>query len=425
MLLRPRLHRKCPAATLHSSHTGLLWSGEVPPTSPSVPLPRRLRRPATAAADCAERSEAAVVASLPDDPLVDILSRVPSKSLCRFKCVSKSWRGLIADPVHREKLPQTLEGFFFLGDSGGDEGGDGEDSGSDGDYLPLQAGRFVDALGRSVRPADACFPFLTELPGIHHIWLKDHCNGLLLFGYIEESDKSLNYIVSNPATKQWVAVPGSHKKSSSWRRVRLISLVFDPAVSPHFHLVQFKEGPPPAHIYLYSSESGAWRTIRSGGLWGYLLTEAGSPSAYADGVLYVTLHDVDVHIVAIDVEGNIKLNIPVPLRAGDKFWPLADYVGRSQGCLHYIYHADPECDDEGPPENPEKQSYQLFIWVLEDYEKEQWILKDTVSFIHLFGKKSCQVGTDYNVVGIHPDASLVYVVQHWDHKLISYHMDTS
>ncbi|XP_022679970.1 uncharacterized protein LOC111256353 [Setaria italica] len=65
--------------------------------------------------DCSKRS-AGAVASLPDDPLVEILSRVPVKSLCRFKCVSKAWRDLIADPLHRKKLPQTLEGFFFLGD---------------------------------------------------------------------------------------------------------------------------------------------------------------------------------------------------------------------------------------------------------------------------------------------------------------------
>jgi hypothetical protein len=32
----------------------------------------------------------AAVAVLPDDPLVEILSRVPVKSVCRFKCVSKA-----------------------------------------------------------------------------------------------------------------------------------------------------------------------------------------------------------------------------------------------------------------------------------------------------------------------------------------------
>ncbi|KAG2632184.1 hypothetical protein PVAP13_2NG067500 [Panicum virgatum] len=43
------------------------------------------------------------------DPLPP--SRVPVRSIHRFKCVSKPWRNLIAAPLHRKRLPQTLEGF--------------------------------------------------------------------------------------------------------------------------------------------------------------------------------------------------------------------------------------------------------------------------------------------------------------------------
>ncbi|CAN6330726.1 unnamed protein product [Urochloa humidicola] len=50
---------------------------------------------------------------LPDDLLVEILSRLPAKSLCRFKLVSRSWRTLIADPHHRRRFAQTLSGIFF------------------------------------------------------------------------------------------------------------------------------------------------------------------------------------------------------------------------------------------------------------------------------------------------------------------------
>ncbi|KAL4333002.1 hypothetical protein GQ457_07G042820 [Hibiscus cannabinus] len=35
---------------------------------------------------------------VPEDIIVEILSRLPVKSLCRFKCVSKAWRNLISDP---------------------------------------------------------------------------------------------------------------------------------------------------------------------------------------------------------------------------------------------------------------------------------------------------------------------------------------
>jgi hypothetical protein len=52
--------------------------------------------------DCPKRI--AVVPSIPEGPFVEILSCVPIKSLCRFKCVSKAWRDLIADPFNRKKL---------------------------------------------------------------------------------------------------------------------------------------------------------------------------------------------------------------------------------------------------------------------------------------------------------------------------------
>lgn len=164
--------------------------------------------------DCPKKrsTEAAVAAGLPDDPLVEILSRVHVKSICRFKCVSKGWSDLIADPLHRKKLPQTLEGFFFMDkercDSyscgGCTDGGDGEES-------PHPFYGFVDVLWRSVRPVD--FSHLAELPGngigIENTRLLHCCNGLLLFAVEYNSYSSESYIVCNPATKQCVAVPSS------------------------------------------------------------------------------------------------------------------------------------------------------------------------------------------------------------------------
>ncbi|OEL28193.1 hypothetical protein BAE44_0010788 [Dichanthelium oligosanthes] len=76
------------------------------------------------------------VACPPDDALVGILSRVPIKSLCRFKCVSKAWCELISDRLYCRKLPQTLEGFFYFGSEvpGVGEGDSGEqgDAGNSG-----------------------------------------------------------------------------------------------------------------------------------------------------------------------------------------------------------------------------------------------------------------------------------------------------
>ncbi|KAK3217820.1 hypothetical protein Dsin_011790 [Dipteronia sinensis] len=55
------------------------------------------------------------MADLPPEMIVDILSRLPVKSLCRFKCVSKSWLTLISHPRFvKMHLNQTQREKLFL-----------------------------------------------------------------------------------------------------------------------------------------------------------------------------------------------------------------------------------------------------------------------------------------------------------------------
>ncbi|XP_066333251.1 uncharacterized protein [Miscanthus floridulus] len=53
------------------------------------------------------------VGSLTDNVLVDILSRLPARSLCCCMCVCRSWKCVISDLDHRKKLSQTVAGFFY------------------------------------------------------------------------------------------------------------------------------------------------------------------------------------------------------------------------------------------------------------------------------------------------------------------------
>ncbi|KAK7848032.1 F-box/kelch-repeat protein At3g06240 [Quercus suber] len=54
------------------------------------------------------------MSNLPRELIVDILSRLPVKSLCRFKCVSKPWRTLISHPdfvkthLHRAQFKRLI-----------------------------------------------------------------------------------------------------------------------------------------------------------------------------------------------------------------------------------------------------------------------------------------------------------------------------
>lgn len=55
-------------------------------------------------------AEPSPVVSLPPGAIFDILTRLPVKPLCRFRCVSKQWRVLISEPAfvasRRRHLPR-------------------------------------------------------------------------------------------------------------------------------------------------------------------------------------------------------------------------------------------------------------------------------------------------------------------------------
>ncbi|KAK1653865.1 hypothetical protein QYE76_071670 [Lolium multiflorum] len=62
------------------------------------------------------KKEQKCVSSLPDDVLVEILSRLPYRSFCRVKCISKPWLALCSDLDIHNKSPRTVCGFFFIGE---------------------------------------------------------------------------------------------------------------------------------------------------------------------------------------------------------------------------------------------------------------------------------------------------------------------
>ncbi|CAN6165374.1 unnamed protein product [Urochloa humidicola] len=113
-------------------------------------------------------------------------------------------------------------------------------------------------------------------------------------------------------------------------------------------------------------------------------------------------------IVRFDGEGKVSRIIPGPENCGHIV-----FIGQSQGHL---------CCVSGHVEHPLEMT-EVFIWVLEDYDANKWILRDNVSFSQLFGRMSCSLIADWDVVAIHPNHSLIFFVQYSDKKLISYDID--
>jgi hypothetical protein len=156
---------------------------------------------------------------LTDDNLADIISRVPYKSTCCCKCVSKRWRDLISHPDHRKKMPQSIAGFFY--------------ECYNRDRLPTTSRYFtnVSGLGRPL-----IHPSLSFLPKYESLDILDCCNGLLLYRCWKTTDpKMMDYVVCNPATEIWVVVP-----ATDWScKVEVARLGFEPTVSSHFHVFEF------------------------------------------------------------------------------------------------------------------------------------------------------------------------------------------
>ncbi|CAN6180756.1 unnamed protein product [Urochloa humidicola] len=370
--------------------------------------------------DDPKRIEAAA-AGLPDHPLAEILSRLPAKPLFRFKCVSKGWCDLISGRLGRRRFPQTLEGFLFVGSGGG-----------------VNHGHFIDLSGRSVPLVDAAFSFLTKLPGIENLDLLSANNGLILFGQHFRDSRRLpyKYIVCNPATEQWVSVPSSvitpyppvegHYYSGIQAHTFLI---FDPAVSSHFQLLQFWYGccyKTVRAVRVFSSETGVWRDVEGKGMRDEDEVQSKLGSAIVNGMLHIPVYrhylqsqTKDIHIAVVDMQGKKNMAFHWP----DMNESAAVFIGQSQGHLHCIT-GDRKQEDDGACIT------ELSIWVLEDYDAAQedndaaqWALKQSVSCLQLFGEISCGVG-DFDVVAIHPDRNLVFFVHRYNWKLMSYDMDS-
>ncbi|RLN36372.1 hypothetical protein C2845_PM03G22090 [Panicum miliaceum] len=368
----------------------------------------------------------------------EVLAAPPLRRRARF-AVSTARREIHGDPLHRTALPPTLQGFFH---------------GREVDDMPRQEfGQFASLLRTPAAPAiDPSFSFLTKvLPWTDHIFPLDSCNGLLLFGHLapdsDDTPPELGYIVCNPATEQWVAVPGCGcDVGDDLGFIMLtthVSLLFDPARSSHFHLVLFWDDLDiidgttlTTTVHTYSSRAGVWshsedddwsEEERQGPLEGWrrrnMLTDCsslcGSSRALVDGLLYLTLGRN--WILQVDAQGKTRRIVPAPSVHADSETHVL-FVGQSQGLLHCIV-------EEGFPallasDDPRMRwSYGLSVWVLQGPDTQQWTFKHRISNLQLFGNRSYRNMLDYHVVTMHPDCNLIFFVQHRDAWMISYDID--
>ncbi|KAM3279180.1 hypothetical protein ACQJBY_046473 [Aegilops geniculata] len=200
---------------------------------------------------------------LTDDLVVEILSRLPLKSFCRFKCVSKSWLVFSSDLHYRQKLPRTLAGLLYQK--------------REHDTAIHFAG-----LPSSDRDIDTTLGFVQCYE--HPLELKDCSNGLLLcYHGGTPSEEISNAIVCNPATQEWMALPDTEPGPAVC--YASYKLCFDPLWSQYFYVFKFESSPSGGYdteVKVFFSEYSTWSNC----LWETSDIFFGD-SLFVNGVLYV------------------------------------------------------------------------------------------------------------------------------------------
>jgi F-box interacting protein len=325
-----------------------------------------------------DEQEQEPLGSIPEGPLVEILSRVPYMSLCRFKCVSKPWLALCSDHQVRKRCPQTLAGFFYK-----------------------NTRRFCNLSGRGPPMVDPSQPFLrkhytSDFPG--HC-----CGGLVLCKcWISLYSKYNEYdlVVCNPATEKWIELPHCPIESPHLAKQYL---GFDPADPSRFvvyalHRREFTE------VTIYSSDTGRWTTVQSG--WAEGTSLPGLECVFLNGTMHLMTREPSV--VTVDTEGKVWREIHMPENMTESYKDIS--IGQSQGRLYAWCIGN-------------LNVCQLSVWALEDYASANWTLKHTVNILELFGRHCRKEDEFYKMFAIHPDRNLIFLTDQKE-KIISYDMDS-
>ncbi|KAH0866989.1 hypothetical protein HID58_074011 [Brassica napus] len=145
--------------------------------------------------------------SIPTDLTIEILSRLPEKSVARFSCVSKLWSSITSDPSFPR--PRLLLCFQKYDDS---------------DLYVSSIPQHTRNSNNRSYSSSLSFDHhhMMKLPSCYNLFSsKESVHGLICF------QKSENPIVWNPSTRQFIALPILPIPCKDWKKTTLL-LGYDP-----------------------------------------------------------------------------------------------------------------------------------------------------------------------------------------------------
>ncbi|XP_064975040.1 putative F-box only protein 9 [Musa acuminata AAA Group] len=335
--------------------------------------------------------------SLPDDLLVQILSRLPVKSTLRFRCVSKEWLALLSDrgPYSIRYLCPTMCGFFYR--------------------RSHLAGSWQYA---AIHPfKDHRFDLhklISHLPDHRNLNLLDSCHGLLLLGCREDrSYKSM--IVCNPFRNDeinWVTIHmNTAVKQLPLQRKFISAKLVSHRASRSFKCLLFFED---YRLNELDAESNFWCTV--------LYSNRGQ----SHHIYQIPRHvppPFDLYDIAFDnnylkgciIQEDKKDHLISSALNERRNGRVRSLVGVSRGLAHFAF-----CDE-----------HELHIWILEREDgKRVWKPKHNCSCQPLIKqhKESHRhhkhEGNErvYSILplGFHPDLDIIFLQIEW--RIYSLHL---
>ncbi|EHA8592463.1 F-box protein [Cocos nucifera] len=250
----------------------------------------------------------------------EVLSRLPAKSVLRFKSVCKQWltvaSGLLFVATHTRRNPFTVSGFVIHEIGSGRLSSYSVDGGASA-FLPDPSLSFLGHLFSARCSFVVC----------------QSCNGLLLCRSLSPLPSSIHFVV-NPTTKQYNQIPFTPPELYPYKYQFM--LAYDPSTSLDYRIAclcsnntppAFDLGAPPFHVQIYSSATDDWE-LSSVIVPGGRITQKG---VYWNGALnWVTENGL---LVSFDVDRLLVRTTRLPLR--DPRGVML-YFGESRGHLHLI-----------------------------------------------------------------------------------------
>ncbi|PON56162.1 F-box domain containing protein [Parasponia andersonii] len=223
--------------------------------------------------------------NLPEDVVVEIMSRLPPESLLRFKCVQKSWhvliKALVRNPIfvkkHLYNSSNKISCLFFKCSENNITNRQGiltisDDEDSPSRYLTYVAKEFVPSL---------------SLFGSKFYCPRAHCDGIIC----QFSDR--NILLCNPSTMEYKLLPGPCFDDKPLWRIRYVGFGYD-AIDDVYKIVRVYRCFGLIRADVFNLGSDCWREfkmkIESGD--DELSYYFGEEQVYCKGVYYWMMREV-------------------------------------------------------------------------------------------------------------------------------------